>query len=41
LADFVDRLHDIHHGARQYVKEASDRMKACYDRLSVPRFSMK
>jgi hypothetical protein len=34
VADIVDRLHDIHHYARQHLKVASDRMKARYDRLA-------
>jgi hypothetical protein len=33
-ADLVERLHDIHHNARRYLKVASDRMKACYNRLA-------
>jgi len=33
-ADLVERLHDIHHFARQHLKIASDRMKARYDQLA-------
>jgi hypothetical protein len=33
VVDLEDRLHDIHHYARQHLKVASDRMKARYDRL--------
>jgi hypothetical protein len=33
-ADLVERLHDIHHYARQHLKVASDRMKARYDCLA-------
>jgi len=30
----VERLHNIHHFARQHLKMASDRMKARYDQLA-------
>ena len=30
----VERLHDIHHFAREHLKVASDRMKARYDQLA-------
>jgi hypothetical protein len=30
----MERLHDIHHYARQHLKVASDRMKARNDRLA-------
>jgi hypothetical protein len=33
-ADLVERLHDIHHFARQHLQVASDRMKARYDQLA-------
>jgi transposase InsO family protein len=33
-ADLVERLHGIHHFARQDLKVASDQMKACYDQLA-------
>ena len=33
-ADLVERLHDIHHFARQHLRIASDRMKARYDQLA-------
>jgi hypothetical protein len=34
VANLSERLHDIHHFARQHLKMASDRIKARYDRLS-------
>jgi hypothetical protein len=33
-ADLVERLHDIHHFARQHLKVASDRLKTLYDQLA-------
>jgi hypothetical protein len=33
MVDLVDRQYDIHHYARHYLKEASDKMKACYNHL--------
>jgi hypothetical protein len=33
-AKLVERLHDIHHYARQHLKVGSDRMKARYDQLA-------
>jgi predicted metal-dependent hydrolase len=33
-ADAVERLHDIHHFARQHLKAASERIKAHYDWLA-------
>jgi hypothetical protein len=33
-ANLAERLHDIHHLARQHLKEASDQMKARYDQLA-------
>ena len=33
-ADLVERLHNIHHFARQHLRIASDRMKARYDQLA-------
>jgi hypothetical protein len=39
VVDIIDRLHDIHHYARQHLKVASDLMKAPYDpwpKLRVP-----
>jgi hypothetical protein len=32
--DLAEQLHDIQHFAPQHLKLASDRMKACYDRLA-------
>jgi hypothetical protein len=34
VADLEERLHDTHHYARRHLRVASDRMKACYDRLA-------
>jgi hypothetical protein len=34
VVDVVDRLHDIHHFARQHFNVSSDRMKDHYDRLA-------